>query len=707
MYRTLLGILAVFACALLVVGFTFSAASEEPADYTFINGTEPKSLDPALITGQPEGRLADALFEGLTRRNTATMRPEPGVASSWELSDDKRTWTFHFRPEARWSDGKPVTAHDFVWSWKRMLEPEMGAEYAYLLHGVRGAEAYNLYAGNARAILGASDAERAAARKMGKELDEPETIVAGAARLLKESPGGLPRAAWDAFLEKTGAREHLKGTHDRLLLAALSLEGETLPPEMLTALPAALESEGLRRRAAHREAVERFGVDLGILAKDDHTFVVQLIAPSPYFFEITGFYPLYPVPRWVARPRASGDIMKDEQQDWFLPAKLVGNGPFRMGYWRVNGKMRLSKSPSYWNQARVRMKHVDVYPVDNVTTALNLYLTGEADWLPGYYPLDLSPDLKKRPDYYAHPGSSTYFYRFNTSKKPFDDPRVRKAVCLAFDRKVVVEAITQRGEPPALRLVPPGMDGYEPPESAIRHDPEEARRLLAEAGYPGGRGFPQVSILFNTHEGHRKVAEYIADALKNALGIPVRAHNQEWQAYQESQRLLQYDMARAGWIADYQDPKTFLDMWLTKGGNNQTGWSNAVYDRLVGACANVEAYVDEELLDDLVPKLKEPDVARRLMATIRAGADVAARAEAGLKLRAHLFREAEAILFQDAFPVMPIYHYVNTGLVRPWVKEFYKELVLPDGTTATNLQDLHPFHDVWIDHDVKAREGVR
>jgi oligopeptide transport system substrate-binding protein len=692
MYRTLFGILAVFAAALVVVGLTFSAASEVAADYTFINGTEPKSLDPGLITGQPEGRLADALFEGLTRRATASLRPEPGVAASWAISEDKRVWTFTLRKDAEWSDGRPVTAHDFAWSWRRFQEPALGAEYAYLLHMVRGAEAYNLYAGNAAAIVGP--------REKGESLRD------GAARLRREHPQGLAAADWQAFLSAGKAQEHLKGCPDPVVQDALAAVDGQVAPETLDRIVVAFEKEGDRRRKANDHAKQHFGLDEGAFAKDDHTLVVELVAPTPYFLELTCFYPLYPVPRQVVRPRNTGDVMKDEDQDWFLPAKLVGNGPFRLSYWRVNGKMRLTKSPTYWNRANVRLDVVDVYPVDNVTTALNLYLTGEADWLPGYYPLDIVNDLKTRPDYYAHAGLSTYFYRFNCSKKPFDDPRVRRAVCMAVDRRQIVEYITQRGEIPATRMVPPGLAGYDSPESAITYDLEKARALLAEAGYPGGAGFPEVSILHNTHEGHKKVAEYIADVLKRELKIPIKSHNQEWQAYQDNMRLLKYDVARAGWIADYPDPNTFLDMWVTNGGNNQTGWSHPVYDRLVTVAADVDTFVNEGP-EPLVTKMKEPEKARALIAAVKAAGSPAERAEAGVRLRAHVFREAEAILFQDGFPVMPLYYYVNTGLVRPWVKQFYRELVLPDGSKAQNLQDLHPFHDVWIDHDVKATESVR
>ena len=695
MYRTLLGILAAFALALLVVGLTFSSAAEKPADYTFINATEPKSLDPALITGQPEGRIADAIFEGLTRRNTRSLRPEPGVAASWEVSADRRTWTFHLRPEAVWTDGKPVTAHDFAWSWRRMQQPELGSEYAYLLHVVRLAEAFNLYAGNVQALVGPRE---------GKE-----TLVQALASLRSSAAGkpeGVDAGEWQAFLGKHKAQEHLKGCPDKVVQDGLAQMTGTLPVATLEAFEQAVRREAERRRGIHAEAVDHFGIDRGAYAKDDRTFVVELVAPTPYFLELTCFYPSYPSPRHVVRPVDTGNPLKDEVRDWFLPHKIVSNGPFVLGKWRVNEKIRMLKSPTYWNRDRVRLQVVDALPIENVTTSLNLYLTGQADWLPSNYPPDLVKDLKKRPDYYANPGTIVYFYRFNCTKKPFNDRRVRQAICLAVDRATIVEHITGRGEPTAMHVVPPGIAGYERPESAIRPDLPNAKELLAQAGYPGGRDFPKVGILYNTQEGHKKIAEFIADRLRTELGIPVTALNQEWQAYQDNMRLLKYEMARAGWIADYPDPNTFLDMWITNGGNNQTGWSHGVYDRLVQHAADAEAFAQGEP-EGLIAEMKEKERARALVAAVKAAGDDAARVEAGGRLRMHLFREAEAILVQDEFPIMPIYFYVVSGLVRPHVREFYSRLVLPDGSPAENLQDLHPFHDVWIDPQAKARERYR
>lgn len=696
MYRTLLGILAAVAVALGLVGLTFSSASEAPADYTFINGTEPKSLDPHLITGQPEGRIADALFEGLTRRNTRSLQPEPGVASSWEVSADNRTWTFHLRPEAVWSDGRPVTAHDFAWSWRRLQEPALGAEYAYLLHMVRHAEEFNLYAANVAALVGPADGDAPSLA------DEVEALAGqGAGQGAGPGAGGVDAGAWQALLSRHHAQEHLKGTPDPVLQEALTASTGQLSAERLRAVAAALRAEAERRRRLHQEAVEHFGVDQGAFARDARTFVVELDAPTAYFLELTCFYPSYPVPPHAVRPRATGDPLRDEVADWFMPGKLVANGPFALDSWRVSHRLRLTRSPAYWGRDRVRLGIVDVLPTENVTTALNLYLTGAADWLPSNYPLDLVEDLKRRPDYYSSAGAMTYFYRFNCTKKPFDDPRVRQALCLALDREQIVTHITGRGEIPAVRIVAPGLPGYDAPSSAIRLDVARAKALLAEAGYPDGRGFPEVGILYNTQEGHKKVAEFVADWYRRTLGIRIRAYNQEWQAYQDNVRLLKYEVARAGWIADYPDPNTFLDMWVTNGGNNQTGWSNADYDRLVAAAADVDTFA-AGAPETLVARLKEPDRARALLAERAAATDPAQRVAAGARLRMHLFREAEAILFQDAFPIMPIYHYVTSGLVKPWVREFHPRVRLPDGSQGDNLQDLHPFHEVWIDAEAKA-----
>jgi oligopeptide transport system substrate-binding protein len=278
---------------------------------------------------------------------------------------------------------------------------------------------------------------------------------------------------------------------------------------------------------------------------------------------------------------------------------------------------------------------------------------------------------------------------------------VRHALNLAVDRQVIVDTVLGLGQIPASTFVPPGMAGYESPASSIRLDPQRAKALMAEAGYPDGKGFPDVGILFNTFETHKKIAEVVADQLKRALGIRVNAYNQEWQSFIDTTRNLDYDMARAGWIGDYVDPNTFLDMFVTNGGNNQTGWSSPLYDRLIAAAANISVFAERP--DTLLGSLKEPEPIRRLLDTMRGQGSPEERLRATAAVRMLLLREAESILVNDEFPILPLYFYVTSGLIQPDVRGFYPWLVFPDGTTAPNLQDIHPLRDVWVDRKGSAR----
>jgi oligopeptide transport system substrate-binding protein len=405
--------------------------------------------------------------------------------------------------------------------------------------------------------------------------------------------------------------------------------------------------------------------------------VVELVAPIPYFLELTSFYPTFPV------PRAAVEAHPD---DWFLPGRIVGNGAFVLDAWRVGDRIRLRRSPTWWARDSVGLASVDALPVENAITALNLYLTGAVDWLPRT-PGDLGEKLRERPDHYGGPALSVYYYRVNVAKPPLDDPRVRMALALAIDRDTLVRDVLRLGQLPAHQLVPPGVPDYEPPASPLRFDPARARALLAEAGFPGGRGFRDIGILFNTLEDHRKVAESVADELERNLGIHVTAYNQEWQSYLATTQAGDYDLSRAGWIGDYVDPNTFLDLWVTNGGNNQTGWGDPLYDRCIRAAADVEAFARAPELAGLV----EPERTRALLGEMRA-ASGAARVAAAARLRLQLLREAETILVQRAVPVIPLYFYVTSGLISPRIAGFHATL---DGGRP-NLQDLHPLRALRV-----------
>jgi oligopeptide transport system substrate-binding protein len=665
MYRTVLGIVAALFTALAIAGLTFSSTVDEPADLRIANGTEVQSLDPQLTSGEPEARVQEALFEGLTRFDPTTFRPAPGVAESWDLSDDGTLYTFHLRKSARWSDGRPVTAHDFVYSWRRLLEPTVGAEVAYMLFPVRLAEAYNTFGGHADTLT-------------NKVRPALAPLVAAAKPLEARS--------FQDFLVKHQVADPLRAADVRELEPLLGRRTGTLTAAELAAFDRGLATAAEKLRAGESEAKRRFGVDQGVIAKDDHTLLVELRAATPYFLELMSHHSSYPVPRWLTEDPKVRDR-------WFFAEHLVSNGPFRLARWVVNDHIRLEKSPTYWGRDEVRAERVDVMATEALTTSLNLYLTGATDWLPKSYPQELAPVLRKRPDFYGEPGLVVYFYRFNTTKPPLDDFRVRKALSLAIDRELITKQVLGLGQLPAYTFVPPGLPGYTPPKSALRHDVAEARRLLAEAGFPGGKGFPRIGILYNTSEDHKRLADVVADQLRRALGIQISAYNQEWQSYLRTTRAVDYEMARAGWIGDYRDPNTFLDMWVTNGGNNYTGYSSPLYDRLIQQAGDVSLLVRDP--ESTLAAVREPEALRTLLAALEQGSP-SERRETRERLRMQLFKEAEAILVNDAFPILPVYFYVNGGLVASGVRGFSTSRVLPNGQKEINSQDLHPLREMWV-----------
>ena len=514
--------------ALFIIGF-FSACQRptDRADLVFINGAEPETLDPAIITGQPEGRVVNALFEGLCAFNADGVAV-PGVAESWNISPDGRTYVFHLRDDARWSDGRPVTADDFVRSWKRTLTPATGSQYNYLLFPIRNAKAF-------------AD---------GKITD--------------------------------------------------------------------------------------FG-EVGVAALDDHTLQVDLENATPYFLDLCAFPTLHPVPV---------DLVTRAGDNWIKPGLIVGNGAFVLKEWKINDRIRLEKNPHYWNRANVRLQSVDILPISDANVAFNFYASGLADLVmdKGLAPPALLDELKKRSDFHAAPFLGIYFLRFNCERPPFSDERVRRAFALAIDKNRIVEKITRAGELPAPGFVPPGIPGYVGSDG-LPFDPAAARSLLASAGFPNGAGFPLVTYLYAKSDLNEAIAVELQNMWRETLGVNVNLVRQEWKVYLNSLSLLDYDIARSSWVGDYPDPNTFLDMFLTGGGNNRTGWSNADYDALIAGAS------------------RELDPKKRL----------------------EILRSAEDLLVQKAVPVAPLYYYVGIQLYDP------NRL----GGIRANVLDEHPLREIF------------
>lgn len=600
----------------VATAWAISFGSIEPADFTFCNGTEIKSVDPAIVTGQPEGRIIYGIFEGLVNWDPKTLDPIPGVAENvhfledegrWEcISPDGLTYTFLLRKDARWSDDTPVTAHDFQYSFQRMLNPMTGSEYSYQLFD---------YVVNAKKYA-----------TLDIEAGDPVEVELNPAS--DALPGARGKLLYGKLLEvQPGATEDDPSTY------TVEIDGQqrVFRP-----------GDGDAKTEACQQVLFDFR-EVGIKALDEQRFELKIMNRTPYFLNLMGFYPLFPVNQRCVERYGS--------PNWTKPENIVTNGAFLLAERRIRDRIRLTKSPFYWDRENVKANIIDALAVESDVTMLNMYLAGQVDWIPNV-PATVVGELlsQQRPDFNPTPELTIYFYRLNVTRPPLDDVRVRQALAMAVDKKQIVDTATKAGEIPAGSFVPPGIPKYDAP-AGLPFDPERARQLLADAGYPGGKGFPKIDIQYNSSEAHKAIAELIQMQWRTTLGIDVGLRNQEWASHLASTRLLTYDVSRSGWIGDYVDPNTFLDLFKGDGPNNQTGWENKQYDDLINAAAS------------------ETDPGKRL----------------------ELFHEAEEILLEQV-PVIPVYFRVSKNMVRPWVRGFYD-----------NVQDVHPLRFIWVDNQEKEK----
>jgi oligopeptide transport system substrate-binding protein len=646
-FRTSLPYVAL-ALVIGAVAWAVSFGTLPPADFTFINGTEIESVDPAVVTGSPEGRIIDELFEGLfhnlpaemspdfdaSREDPQELKPQPAVAKSCQISEDGKTYTFQIRRSARWSNGTPVTAHDFVWSWQRFLHPEVAAQYAYLLGDyVRGASAYN----KGTVHTGDRVDVELKTRKWPHQPYPQGTLVTG---ILREIIKGEPPSV---EASDPTAQDQLANWKDEwvYLVEADSSESRgvagTENPNRLEAYcksATSTPSFGGETIACHH-VLPDFDETVGIRATDDHTLEVTLNHATPYFLQLCAFYPLYPVNQTCVETFG--------YPAWTKAENIVNNGPFRMEFRRIRDRIRLVKNPQYWNADTVKIQSIDALAVTSETTVLNMYLHGQTDWATTV-PAAMIPDLSKRDDWLSDVFLGIYFYRLNVKHPVLSDVRVRQALNLAVNRQELCDNVTRAGERPAWTFCPSGIPGYTAP-AGLEYNVSRAKQLLAEAGYPDGRGFPQLELLYNTSESHKTIAEVIQQQWSRNLGIKVTPKNREWGVFLNDVDNLNYHISRLGWIGDYVDPNTFLDLFVTDGANNSTGWSNPEYDRL------------------LEQSRAEPDPGKRF----------------------EILRQAEEILLSE-LPIIPIYFYVSKNLVKPHVRGIH-----------SNLRDIHPLHIIDVD----------
>ncbi len=483
------------------------------------NGAEPASLDPHLAELHGDQKILLALFEGLTALDEITVQPVPAVADRWEVSPDGLRYTFHLRSDARWSNGDPVTAEDFAFSFQRILSPKFGAQYSYMLWAIKNAEAFN----------GGKLTDFAA---VGVEVVDPSTL-----RLTLERP-----------------------TPYLLALAAHS-----------TWLP------------VHRHTLEKFGP------------------------------------------------IDDRNSPWTRPGSLVGNGAFTLTEWRQNDRLVVTKNPYYWDAAHNRLERVVFFPAENPEVEERNFRAGQihlTNSLPiakiaGYCARD-SVRFRSDPLLYS------CFLSFNVTKPPLDNPTIRRALSLAIDREGITRAVFAGSRLPAGCLVPPGCGGYTA-RAQVPTDFGVARRLLAEAGFPDGKGLPEMSVRLgiNVSEWSRTV-EIIQETWRRELGVRITLAPSDLKTRLQSLQMGNYTIALSQWFADFVDPATFLELFVSHGGNNRTRWSHPGYDRLIAEAAHTR------------------DPVRRF----------------------ELFQQAEALLLEEA-PIAPLYFNASAYLIHPAVKNWH------------------------------------
>ncbi len=463
------------------------------------NGSEPQGLDPHIVTGVPEHHILISLCEGLTIPN-----PNPndmngymaGTAESWSISDDGTEYIFNINKNAKWSNGEPVTADDFVWSWKRILTASLGSQYPDMLYYLEGAYEY------------------------------------------------------------------------------------------------------------HNGLIDDFD-QVGVKSIDQHTLQVNLKNPTPFFLGLLSHYSTWPVHKDTVLK--FGDI-DDRNGEWTRPGNFVCNGPFQLKTWELNNKIVVEKNPHYYDASMVRLNEIHYYPVSNVMTEDRMFRAGQLH-LTSTLPSQKCPIyIEENPNLRIDPYMGTYFYRINTENEVLKDIKVRKALAYSIDRQLLVDKVTKCGQIPAYSFTPPGTNGYQP-TTEIPFDPVLAKSLLEEAGFSNENPFPKLEILFNTNEDHRKLALAVQQMWQINLGIEVELVNQDWKVYLNREMIGDFQISRAGWIGDYEDPNTFLDLMRPNRGNNKTGWENMEYDALVKKANTINnqaeryelLYKAEEILIENMP----------------------------------------------------------------------------------------------------------
>jgi oligopeptide transport system substrate-binding protein len=539
------------AVVVLLIGVVAADRPLPRADFTFINKGDVTTLDPQTASWMQDLRVSRLVFEGLVRNDVFTWNfdPEPALASGWTVSPDGREYVFALRPDAVWTNGRPVLPSHVAFAWMRALLPETGSDYIKQFQLIAGAEAFTNWRTQAVKQFAISVADGQIA---------PSDRAAASRQLWQET-----KARFDALVQVQ--------PHDAA-----------------------------------------------------RTLTVRLVRPTPYFLDLCAFpqfAPVYPplIEHFLTVDAATAQVRVDAS--WTRPETIVSNGPFVLRRWAFKREMRLQRSDSYWNRANIALGSISIPTIEDPNAAVLACRSGSVDWLSDVDAPYRSEMLAQKAAFYREhaaevatlkamgvdeiemdrrlpadernrivtcPSFGTYYYNFNCRPtlpggrpNPFADKRVRKAFSLTVDRRAIVEQVRRSGEPVAKTLIPPeSIGGYESP-AGLEMNPELARQLLKEAGYPDGKGLPTIEMLFNTEGGHDLIAQVAARNWREHLGVEVILNQKEIKTLRDDLRSGNFMIARGSWFGDYGDPTTFLNLYRDGDGNNDTHFASPEFERLM------------------------------------------------------------------------------------------------------------------------------
>lgn len=597
----------------------------------YVSGSEPETLDPHVSSGQPEARVYMALYDGLVEYGPKDQQPIPAIAKSWEISPNVDEFIFHLRAGAKWSDGTPITAHDFVYSFRRAFNAETLSSSAELGFFIQNAEAVNTGA---------------------------VFVKKGDSYLLARDFGGEDRAPAAPFGPETELHKYLRSPF------RLTLSGdETKRQKAIDADPK------LKAAVQGAEFVPVKPEDLGVEAIDDHTFRLTLRQPAPFFLGLLAHQLFKLVPR---------QSIEKWGKNWTRPEHIVTCGAFRIKEYKPYDALILEKDPNYWDAANVHLDGLHFYPIEDNTTILNLYKAGAIDAFLNHTVLSSWVDevRKYKDEYMNFPENACAYYSMNVTEPPFNDIRVRRAFALAVNRQALSDF--RKTTQPLFDVVPSGVyPEYDKARAKVseeervrrgvspevwarynRFDAEQARKTLTDAGFPVQKDgdtyscptFPTdtVSLIFNTNENNRAIAEFVQAQWRQNLGVTIPIKSQEFKTFLKDRHDVQYiGLAQSLWSGDYMDPYTFLGLHYGYPNNGDTGFNDPKYNKM---------------LDD-------------------------ANAELDPLKRYEMLARAEFYLM-DQLPAIPLTINATNWMKKPYVKGLYP-----------NPGTLHPWKFVYIERD--------